>query len=811
MFDHVESYENQNNTILNTKDKEIVKVDKQYLNEYVKKEHNLYNELKQIKMKFDDVIGLITHDKIYKTRTDEFFSEDEKIIANFFNQFTENEYLHINTTLCKFIRSGIHYPETYYKINRVNLNDYITFDKNKAYYSILEGEFYNKYGFPTAIHGVYYNIKNIDAQDILQKAGYSYIKNINYSKASENIKKYFFEINLLKNDNIYPNNYLIYCYNNLNIRFDIVYTAFSNDIKKIDNYQSLLEDKIYQRIFGMCDSISGITYMIHGDPEIINTLIHDENQKELYNIDQDIEVIGKYESKSDTAYLSRRKFNERCLSHITGYIIGYNTINLLEKLKDIPFQDILKIRVDSIMCKKEHSHKFKVSTDVLDWKIEKNKILPTFNSDEFFVTRHNYKIEKEYIELNDQHTMKKLNLITGEAGAGKTNRFLFKYGNKDNRLYDMLFCFPTHELKKYKQKETEELNIKMITYQKLLSKNIKWDHEITKYKNIIIDEASMISKGCIKKLIKYSQQNNVNLYFIGDLDNNRVYQLTPPEGELCQLKDYLEYDINHIHLDINYRQTDKKFYEKLKCIRNKNLSNDEIISLFHNRIMPKEELINMYEPTIEGSILTSVNVIKDDINYKIYQKNDKVVYKSLKTNNKMAKNERAITNKSCYKALRKTRPNSFNLAYAITMHSCQGLTYHDNIYIFLDRTEWTDNLLYVSLSRAKRENQIYLIQENEQEFKQSKEKHNIINKIVKYYRTDRDRNENDKCNLTYDIIKEMLNKCDYKCWNCKKTIKTENYFVYDPLQFSIDRISNEKGHIDTNVRISCFRCNSLHR
>ena len=286
MFDHVESYENKNNTILNTKDKEIVQVDNQYLNEYVKKEHNLYNELKQIKMKFDDVIGLITHDKIYKTRTDEFFSEDEKIIANFFNQFKENEYLHINTNLCKFIRSGVHYPEMYYKINNVNLNDYITFDKNKAYYSILEGEFYNKYGFPTAIHGVYYNIHNIDAQEILQKAGYSYIKNINYSTASENIKKYFFEINLLKNDNIYPNNYLIYCYNNLNIKFDIVYTAFSNDIKKIDNHQSLLEDKIYQRIFGMCDSISGITYMIHGDPEIINTLIHNENKKESYNTDK---------------------------------------------------------------------------------------------------------------------------------------------------------------------------------------------------------------------------------------------------------------------------------------------------------------------------------------------------------------------------------------------------------------------------------------------------------------------------------------------------------------------------------------------
>ena len=46
-----------------------------------------------------------------------------------------------------------------------------------------------------------------------------------------------------------------------------------------------------------------------------------------------------------------------------------------------------------------------------------------------------------------------------------------------------------------------------------------------------------------------------------------------------------------------------------------------------------------------------------------------------------------------------------------------------------------------------------------------------------------------------------------KCFHCGTRIHVLYRDRYDPLQWSIDRLDNDKGHTQDNVVVSCMRCN----
>ena len=61
--------------------------------------------------------------------------------------------------------------------------------------------------------------------------------------------------------------------------------------------------------------------------------------------------------------------------------------------------------------------------------------------------------------------------------------------------------------------------------------------------------------------------------------------------------------------------------------------------------------------------------------------------------------------------------------------------------------------------------------------------------------------------LLENEMAEMLLIQRQKCFHCEARVHVLYRDRYDPLQWSIDRLDNNKGHTRDNVVVSCMRCN----
>lgn len=64
--------------------------------------------------------------------------------------------------------------------------------------------------------------------------------------------------------------------------------------------------------------------------------------------------------------------------------------------------------------------------------------------------------------------------------------------------------------------------------------------------------------------------------------------------------------------------------------------------------------------------------------------------------------------------------------------------------------------------------------------------------------------------ITFDETIIKMTECDLACYYCKETCLLFYENVREPLQWTLDRIDNTKGHCQNNVVICCLKCN-LHR
>jgi hypothetical protein len=61
------------------------------------------------------------------------------------------------------------------------------------------------------------------------------------------------------------------------------------------------------------------------------------------------------------------------------------------------------------------------------------------------------------------------------------------------------------------------------------------------------------------------------------------------------------------------------------------------------------------------------------------------------------------------------------------------------------------------------------------------------------------------------FIKEMLLKCELKCYYCREPVMVLYKSVREPKQWSVERINNDYGHNKNNVTIACLSCNLSRR
>ena len=229
----------------------------------------------------------------------------------------------------------------------------------------------------------------------------------------------------------------------------------------------------------------------------------------------------------------------------------------------------------------------------------------------------------------------------------------------------------------------------------------------------------MISNVDIEKILLLTLKQRQKAIIIGDFDIKRreLYQLKPikdaPFFYIFDNKNNIilssankwvpEKDIFYKHLTQNRRQgADLNFNKFLKNMRGKE-NNYIKQSILNNPMFKKisfDDALKKYK--LGDKILCSTNeeINKANKNMNLEGDQIQILYKA--TLGGHAKNETAIINKNEYNDL------IMKLGYAQTAHSAQGQTYNNNIFISINRL-FTDNLLYVMLSRTKTSEQIYII------------------------------------------------------------------------------------------------------
>jgi hypothetical protein len=582
------------------------------------------------------------------------------------------------------------------------LNDCVSIDRNKHYASYKNNEYYKKYKFPSNKLN-YYHIKNISEEykrKLILKTGFIQINNIIVNNKSIEKLQYF------RNKYIYPSFIIKWAFDYDILKCDFVSCAFSEFTKDIILTDEIIEEKHYNKIFGLWEhSGENKQYWIKCSS------IEEAEDLKFYN-----ESIDIYDETNNMLLIKEEIQNPKFKGHLSSYILGYATIEIMDKMRQIEFSEIIGVHCDNIILKTDkYLHLFNLSSNNGDWKIENkhNKIC----YDEYsYINPKSDEIYNFISTLSeDKINYGKLNLISGGAGAGKTTRFLYEFENSDERLYKFKLLMPNHNLIQNFKSKCEGVNIG--TYQMFLSDATKCLINENSYNNIILDEATMIGKTEMTQIINICEKFKICLFIVGDydLENMKSFQIKPIKDieffECIRDKTYY-----YKHLTKNYRQNgDLEFSNFLNSIRGKtNLeiqkiirSNKQIKKITYNNMLSefdnKDIIITCYSEAGDKIELTS-NKINDTI-YKKAKDTDLIKCCFNTTTKEGAKNS-FITLVKKYIDFDKV-----SISCANTSHIVQGLEFENNIYI-IDYKYFVENQLYVMLSRAKNYSQLKIISIN---------------------------------------------------------------------------------------------------
>ena len=599
--------------------------------------------------------------------------------------------------------------------------EYFHIDNNKCFVGWLneqtEGnKYYKIYKMPGAKYSAYNinrKLSDIEFNNIMNTTSILKIKNIVFNNETLKAIEYF------KESYNYTTPILKYALDNgLLISFEITLLITFDDVQLINFEQQIITAKYYNKLIGLMSSqsqfiLTNFEYLNAQDLQ--NLLYYDNNL--FYNVD------------NKTISILTPNTNIKNKAHIASFILSYSMINIFKVLKDVELKNLVYLHCDAITTLKP------IKNIILDASIMGGFKTITPKIDIFHVSTCNKYLnfktpndaKNNLYSLSSQLEFnKQVSIITGEAGTGKSSQFLTTFENQDNRLYNSLFLCPSHHLRgKLNEKfKLNELN-NYDTYQNFIKDTNDEKHiqYIKKFKYIILDESTMITTDNIIKIIKKTSAHRQKLIIIGDYDiNKRIsFQLNPVSGEakktepdkgiltLLTKENHLKFnnklitDIYYKHLTKNHRQTGDEFQKQLKSLRGKTngYNKDVVLKDAKYKKIKKEDVKATYK--LGDVVLCSTNNEIDFYNNEIYDKNEEYIQvQYLYTTNEHAKNEQAIIKRIEYS------DKIYKKGYSISAHNCQGLTITTNIFISLNNL-FTENLLYVMLSRANNIKQIYII------------------------------------------------------------------------------------------------------
>jgi len=695
-------------------------------------------ELELIKQKtpfYVEKFGKVqTIDKIYKVRDDD-FKQCFKKWKETYN--LSNKYIYEDSNEDKLIDTYDYNLHSFFNNEWEAIDsDYKEIDLKKAYYNYTDKQ-YNKHyhGVPS---GKFINIScddkfNIDLFNELTNnslIGYYQVKITDIKNKRSHMDKLGFSINTIHTLTS-ANINLLKDY----LEFKFINASYSTSchIPFINEEESFLRqiDKVkhYCKAFGI---------LVGQKNETVINIKPLEQDEQYYNIiDDDNFKINNYEGKIQIRYKDEERKTYR---HIALYIHSYTRTLILEQLLKMDIDMIYGVKLDSIVYKKEY--KIENINNIFHHKpskIEKLLFHKNIGNDLEFGTIDYKENEDEddssscgffrnYFEENNNIlsfpstflqtsdiVKNKIVFIGGAGGSGKSYSVL-----KNNNINPKNICYTTNcwnLIQGQKQKYNNILgysnpnltgNCNGKAVEKIRNNDIKY---------IVIDELTLIDNKVIKQIIK--EYNECFIFLLGDIEEDgNFFQCSLPSVRIFKPNEK-NYNIQYVKYTKSYRFDNNlknkldslrlwisdnlhKETNKLRYLKNSKKIIDYVKSNFDKCFYNKEDVIyNNEDVGISGTH-------KENLTEYFINKGTTKKYYCKQTDKRNLEFKGQEINQEEYN-IKKNKSN-WELKLFKTIHSFQGLDLNDNnkIIISIDKN-FDVNLFYTALSRAKREDQIYIL------------------------------------------------------------------------------------------------------
>jgi len=678
---------------------------------------NKYNEIKKNVNFYVERFGtLLTLDGNYKINNSYI-----KLVDDWKKQYNINGCsIFIDSDINKFINLYDDKVHRFFKDDMIiNNNLYSELDLKKAYYNYNKCSQYN--GIPS---GAYISCSGDGLTDDI------FIKQFNNKLIG------FYEVEVIHNNSmlnflgLYGNNikYVLFSStikllldNGIKFKYynyvisPSIDAPFNEDFLKYIDGDELVNDnnnkdlvKAFCKVVG-CMMIENKNFSIEIKP--------DNNDKDFYKTlgrKEDIYKIGGIYK------IIKEKEEAKSLKHIALSIHAYTSTIILEQLLKMNINDVYGVKVDSIIFRKgininynenlfkspsnakiEGMLKKQVDKYGLDYGLDcginetKNEYFKPY----FIDSINKINFEKSFC---GEHITERVIFLGGAGGCGKTHSVL---NSKNFMIKELIFSSTGWELIVNKVDEFNDvlgLSLPKLTGEMNGQKVEKYN--ISKFKYIVNDELTLQNKKIINTIINDNQDKFIIL--MGDIDEDGFYyqcsignNVINPSKLKCQ---YIQYTKNY--------RFDNSFNNKINEFRNSmKLNKGNTKKLY-------EDFKNQF-----GSQFFNIKDVKfgdNDVGISALQpiKNNKCLFSD--EFYKLGAKEQYYIKDTVFKAGKykgahlDEKPEGKNYVCSLfrTIHSYQGrqLT-KDNKIIILLNSLFDYNLLYTAISRARRLDQIIII------------------------------------------------------------------------------------------------------
>jgi hypothetical protein len=613
-----------------------------------------------------DKTCVYTLQNIYKV-----VDEYNEVVNEFEIEYNMGEYVIDDITqpeLSAFIKEGTHYNSTVDFVGREELLQSTNhYDMEKAYANFKKCSFYTKF---------LGKITDFRKCNKIEGVGLYKISNLNFDGADSKFVAYNNKMQIYFNDCVYPSpelNMLL----SYGVRFEIIAGCWGVESFDFEFNNDMLHNK----------TEDGISYYAKWCGQIDSHKLTkdlwfkgDYNMAGLLRDNYGDGIVRWYENEEIcVSYPKKHNFHK---GHITAFITSYQRISVIEQLMEIDINNVKRICVDGI---------YFCNNEVVCKNVFRSKTDMKFGNE----AGESYISNNEGNPINDfadyrEHNAKELWI--GAGGNGKTHTNL-----TDKGLIKVLYISPSWKLARNKQTEYKWKTVQV--WANILTVDPEQQSKIRKNNCLLIDEVSMMTEE--QKEFIFKTYPNMKLIFCGDLG----FQLPCVVGEEMNNTGFDKI----IKLDVNYRCKDKRLLTILDTLREmisldrpKSEINNYVISEFKKlgRYITIDDLKNKY--AIDDMVLTGTNCFKDYLTGLFAGKFEKEKYYITSNNRLYSNGEIVIGEKPEIKC---------DVRHAFTTHSIQGETaYHK---LFIESSKMFDSrMFYTALSRAKRLDQIYIIEPN---------------------------------------------------------------------------------------------------